>query len=228
MNYKKLIEAHRIFYMDYGYGASFYDNYMESKNREIWSSPSLSKAEIKKLFKFIKKWDRFFQGDEEKFQRIYEEIYPTIKELENEEIEHVDLTDDELKRKIKFVFDKVARAPLIRRYESTDASKILHTIIPGLFVMWDDAIKEWTMQSRRMGAAYSFFFLPIIQKELEEAIKTCMEEINLSKAEAIEYIRKNCDYKTLAKLADEYNYLKYTKLHKSLWLPGELERRGIR
>jgi len=185
MNYKKLIEAHRLFYTNYAYGASLYDDYMRSKNLEMWSSPTLPMTEIKKLFKFIKMWDCFFQGDEEKFQRIYEEIYPIIKELENEEIEHVDLTDDELTRKIRFVFDKVARTPLMKRYESTDASKILHTIIPSLFVMWDNKIKEWTMQNRRMGAAYAFFFLPKIQKELEEAIKTCVEEINLSNAEAI-------------------------------------------
>lgn len=54
---------------------------------------------------------------------------------------------------------------------------------------------------------------------MEEAIKTCMNEKNLSRKEAIQYIREQCDGKTLAKLADEYNYMKYTKRCSSLWAP---------
>ena len=224
MHYKKLIEAHKLFYGGYEHRAPFYDNYMESKNWEEWSSPSVPMTEIRKLFRFIRSWDRFFRGDEEKFQEIWEEIYPVIRELEHERIEDANLTDDELKRKIRDVFDKVADCTLIDRYESTDASKILHTILPNFFVMWDDEIKEWVVQGRRRGATYAFYFLSKVREELEEAIKTCIDERNLSRAEAVEYIREQCDGKTLAKLADEYNYMKYTKLHPSLWSPGEVGR----
>lgn len=224
MHYKKLIEAHKLFYGGFEHRAPFYDNYMENKNWEEWLSPSISITEIKKLFRFIRSWDRFFQGDEDKFKKIYEEIYPIIRELEHEKIEDLDLTDDRLKRKIRDVFDKVAKCPLIDRYESTDASKILHTILPNLFVMWDVEIKEWMVQGRRMGATYAFYFLPKVQEELKKAIKTCMDERNLSREEAIEYIHAQCDGKTLAKLADQYNYMKYTKLYPSLWSPGEAKR----
>jgi len=222
VHYKKLIEAHKLFYGGYEHRAPFYDNYMKSKKWEEWSSPSVSLDEIRKLFSFIRSWDRFFQGDEKKFQKIYKEIYPIIRELEHKNIENANFTD-ELKRKIRDVFDKVADCTSTDRYESTDASKILHTILPNFFVMWDDSIKEWMVQGRRTGATYAFYFLPIVQEELKEAIKTCIEERGLSRTGAIKYIREKCDGKTLAKLADEYNYMKYTKRHPSLLSPGKDE-----
>ena len=64
------------------------------------------------------------------------------------------------------VFDKVGNCTLIDRYESTDASKILHTILPNFFVMWDDKIKEGVIQGRDNGAGLCFLFLA------QDAIRT--------------------------------------------------------
>ena len=214
LNYKKLIDAHKLFY-EGEYRAFNYDGYMKLKDWEIWMNPDLPSDEIRKLFNFIKSWDRFFRGDVKTFQEIYREVYPTIQELKDERIEDTNFTE-ELKIKVRDVFDKVANCPLINRYESTDASKILHTILPNFFVMWDDDIKKGVMQGREKGAAYAFYFLPKMQLELREAIKTCMEERKLDRADAIRYICERCDGKTLAKLVDEYNYMKYTKKHPSL------------
>jgi len=217
MHYKKLLEAHKAFYLLPG--AYDYDNYMKSKDWKSWMNPILPIVEVIKLFDFVRKWDYHFKGDPEVFKKIYEEIYPILKELEHEKIEDADLTDEELKTKIRDVFDKVANCTLIGRYESTDASKILATVNPNFFVMWDNKIKEGMLGGRRNGATYAFYFLPKVQRELEEAIKTCMDEKNLSRTEAVKHIREQCEGKTLAKLADEYNYMKYTKRHPSLWLP---------
>ena len=115
--------------------------------------------------------------------------------------------------KIESVFDKVARCTLEYRYESTDASKILHTIVPEFFVMWDRNIRRAILGSeyRRFGYDYAYTFLPRIQAELKEAIITCMEDKGFhSEDESIEYIRRMCDGNTLAKLVDEYNYVVYT------------------
>lgn len=137
--------------------------------------------------------------------------------LKHEKVEDADLTSEEIKTNIRDVFDKVADCTLIGRFESTDASKILHTILPNFFVMWDDAIKNWMVNGRRMGATYAFDFLPKVQRELEEAIKSCMIERKLTWAEAIKYIREATGGQTLAKLADEYNYTKCTLHDLSLW-----------
>jgi len=82
--------------------------------------------------------------------------------------------------------------------------------------MWDVLIKENVVQGRERGAAYAFFFLPKMQVELREVIKTCMDERKLNRSDAIRHICEKCDGKTLAKLVDEYNYMKYTKKHLSL------------
>jgi rubrerythrin len=79
--------------------------------------------------------------------------------------------------------------------------------------MWDDEIKRNVVQFRHTGEDYAFYFLLKVQAELEDAIKTCMDERSLTRMEAIKYMQEKCNNKTLAKLIDEYNYMKYTKKH---------------
>ena len=85
LNYKKLIESHKLFY-DGDYGASDYDDYLKCKDCSCWANPDLPIDEIKRLFKFIKSWDRFFQGDAELFKEIYAAVFPTLQKLKNERI----------------------------------------------------------------------------------------------------------------------------------------------
>lgn len=210
MNYTKLVEAHKAFYIGEN-RAKNYDKYMiEQKNWKVWQNPVVSMTEIEKLFHFIRSWDRFFRGDPRVFQRIYQEIYPVLDELRNERTEDADFSNAELKAKIGDIFDEVANCTAIERYESTDASKMLHTILPNFFVMWDDKIKTWTVGGGSDGRTYSHEFLPKMQRELNEAIESCMTEMKLDRKAAIKHIREQCGYETLAKLADEYNYVKYT------------------
>jgi hypothetical protein len=221
MHYKKLIKAHKLFYEEER-RAFRYDEYMKNKNWKGWKFSSISKDEIRTLFDFIHKWDGHFQGNEERFQRIYKNIYPVIKELEYEKIESSDFTSDKLKLKIREVFDKIADCTRVvtekgaPRYESTDASKMLHTILPNFFVMWDGNIREGIVGRGQNGLVYAFSFLPEMQRELKEAIKTCEEGRKMSYEDAIDYICNRCDKKALAKLADEYNYMIYTKHHREL------------
>lgn len=217
MHYKKLIEAHRLFYGGFEYRAPYYDDYMQSKNWKEWASDSVSIAEIEKLFHFIHKWDYHFKGKPEVFKKTYEYVYPIIEQLGHEKIEDSNLNDENLRRKIRYVFDRVADCPGTGRYESTDASKILHTLLPNFIVMWDNKIRDGMSVGKR-GISYANVFLPKVQEELEEAIRTCVDERGLTRVGAIAYIREQCDGKTLAKLADEYNYMKYTKGHPSLQL----------
>jgi len=216
MHHKKLIEAHGLFYGGWEYRAPYYDDYMRNKNWEEWSSGSVSIGEIQKLFNFIRRWDYHFKGNPEVFKKIFEYVYPTIKQLQHKKIEDANLADEQLRRNIQEVFDRVADCPGTGRYESTDASKILHAILPDLFVMWDDKIRDGMVAGGHYGAVYANVFLLKVQGELEEAIKTCMDEEHLGRKEAIEFICEQCNGKVLAKLADEYNYMKYTKRCPSL------------
>jgi len=211
MHYKCLLVAHKAFYWAEP-RAHFYDEYMQDKLWEKWTD-SVPLDEVKKLFDFIIHWDYHFQGDPKKFQKIYGEISATLKYLKNFKLEDANFDDDKLTEKIEEVFDKIATG-CSPRYESTDTSKILHTIIPDLFVMWDRKIRKGILgdENRNWGAVYAIEFLPKMQEELREAIEICMKEKKLDKQKAIRYIVGLCDNKTLPKLIDEYNYMIFRRL----------------
>lgn len=214
LQYTKLIEAHRLFY-EGEYRAFNYDGYLSCKDWDCWFKPNLPDYEVKKLFNFIKSWDRFFRGNSKRFQKTYPKILSIVEKLKHEQIENTEFTD-EMKENVRDVFDLVATCTFDNRYESTDASKILHTILPNFFVMWDKKIKDNLVGGGGLGAVYAFRFLPQMQSELNEAIETCMENRGLNREDAIAYIRKQTNEATLAKLVDEYNYMKFTKEHPSL------------
>lgn len=211
MHYRDLQITHKAFWK-IERRAKHYDKYMkERKDWKKWPN-SVSLEEIKKLLDFIPKWDSHFRGkDPERFGKIYNEILPVIKKLKPERLENANF-NTELIQKIQKIFDEVAQCSG-RAYESTDCSKILHTILPHLIVMWDRGIRKGILghENKKEGAVYSLEFLPQMQIELQEAINTCIEEKGLKPEEAIEYIRRSCGYETLPKLVDEYNYVIYTK-----------------
>jgi hypothetical protein len=214
LDYKKLIEADNLYYHIEPRGLN-YDGYMKRKNWDAWLSPSVPFGEVELLFGFIKSWDRFFQGDKDLFLEIYKEIFPLINRVRNDKIEET-VFSDELATEIRRAFDRVADCTGGGRYESTDASKILHTLVPGFFIMWDDKIKNETVQGGSNGAVYALKFLPKMQRELNEAIGSCMKHRQISRADATRNICDACHGNTLAKLVDEYNYVKYTKGHSEI------------
>jgi len=211
MYYEDLYITHKAFWKTER-RAKHYDIYMrERKDWKKWLD-SVSIEEIEKLLKFIPKWDLHFRGkDPIRFYEIYNEILPIVKELEHEKLENVDFTT-ELIQKVQVIFDKVAQCSGLA-YESTDCSKILHTILPHLIVMWDRKIRKGILghENKKEAAVYSLEFLPRMQIELQEALNTCMEEEGLNQEEAIKYIRQRCGNETLPKLIDEHNYVIYTK-----------------
>ena len=206
MHYKKLLEAHKAFYSGEN-RARYYDEYMRHKDWQSWGA-YVSDIEIIKLFGFILSWEAYFQGDLASFKQIYQEIYPIIQRLESERIENADFGAQELKGNICQAFDKVEKCTGSSRRETTAASKILHTILPNLFVMWDRDIRRTILGDEdKHGKDYAYDFLPLMQREIREAINTCMTENNLDEEEAIRMISGYCDCKTLAKLIDELNYM---------------------
>jgi len=195
----------------------YYDEYMNNKPFRLWEScENIPKIEIMKLFGFILSWDRNFEGDLGKFEQIYKDIYPLIRELQNESLKDIEL-NEAVKSSIQRIFDKVARCTVANKYESTDASKIIHTLIPELFVMWDRRIREgiwkdekWEIPVKFTGKEYAFKFLPLMQERAREAIESFGKEKDCDHREAISEISKLGKGNTIAKMLDEYNYVKYT------------------
>jgi len=210
MYYEDLFIGHKA-YWKIERNAKYYDIYMrELKNWEKWPD-SVSIDEIEKLLQFIPKWDGQFRcKTSTRFADIFKQILPTIKELKDEKLENSKFNSEYL-QKIRAIFDKVAKCQ--NRYESTGCSKILHTFLPHLIVAWDSKIRLGILgnENKKKGSMYALDFLPKMQKQLLEAIYTCMKEEKLELEDAIKYIRQECGNETLPKLIDEYNYVIHTK-----------------
>lgn len=208
--YTDLLKAHKIFRKIEGRW-TFYDAYMESRQPNIWmKSPDIPLREGLLLFGFVQSWDPNFKGDLAKFLQTYEDIFEIIKEIEKETITKVHLSS-RVKNSIAVMFDRIATSTRGKRYESTDTSKILHAIIPQLFVMWDDGIRRAIVGEGRNGRCYAFEFLPKMQGLVHKYTDSYVGERGGDRESASAQISSMADKYTLAKLMDEHNYVRYTK-----------------
>ncbi len=220
-HYTDLIKAHRIL-MDEEGRFKFYEAYMEARDPNAWlKSPEAPLKEALLLFGWVHSWDPNFEGDLVQFLRIYEEIFPLMKNIEHDTIVKVDFTRD-IKDSISVIFDRVAKCCRTPRFESTDASKLLHGILPELFVMWDAAIKkgmkrQGVISSHREqardydGRCYAFEFLPKMQEWATKFLDSYVSEKGGDHESACRELRLIADDYTLAKLIDELNYARFTK-----------------
>jgi len=209
-HYTDLIKTHKIFTKIEGRW-KFYDAYMKNKDPDAWlKSGDVPLKEGLLLFGFIHSWDPNFQGDLAKFLEIYKDIFPLLKDFKHTTIIEVDFSH-EVKNAISVIFDRIAMCPRTKRYESTDASKILHAIIPNLFVMWDDKIRSAIVGEGRDGRCYAFEFLPKMQESAKEYLDSFIKENGGGYESAALQISKVADNYSLPKLIDEHNYVRYTK-----------------
>jgi len=210
LHYQDIFVGHKGFWR-INRKAMYYETYMrQQKNWKKWPD-DVSIDEIHRLLQFVPEWNPKYKGEsDQSLLDIFYEIRPTVKEFYFEKLENAQF-DSEYLQKIKGIFDKVARYK--NSYESNDASKILHIIIPNLFVMWDNKIREGVLgkANKKKGSMYALDFLPIMQKELLEAVETCMKEEKLEKVEAVNFIRKKCGNESLPKLVYEHNYCVFSK-----------------
>jgi len=92
---------------------------------------------------------------------------------------------------------------------STGASKAMHLINGRLFMMWDNAIRK---NCRCPPSPEGYIkFMKSSQDIAKEIVTSYCEEFNCSREEALENICALANGKTLPKLIDEYNYVRFTK-----------------
>lgn len=211
MNYQDLLLAHGAFYT-YENRAEYYDNYLSKKDKQLWSQSELPYDKIEKLFAFITRWDHHFSGDKVLFKKTYRKLFPLFMELEKYSFIDIDLSDNKIRNYITQIFDGIAQCNRRDRYESTDASKIIHTINPELFIMWDRRIRNGILgdPKPKPGNIYVGDFLTEMKQELRDLLDTCTSNSSYNKNEAIEALKTVCGGKTIPKLIDEYNYMTYT------------------
>ena len=103
-----------------------------------------------------------------------------------------------------------------KRTEVTGAAKILHVLNPHFFVMWDDAIRKgYAINATK--EEYGYRFLPLMQRELRGAIGSFVADNQSAPAEAVAKLEALRPPRTLAKMIDEYSYMKFTVRLPELW-----------
>ncbi len=153
-----------------------------------------------------------------------QEVLPRLNKLQGKTILDVcldeKLDDERIGDLIGCCFDKLAKCGPRRteeesaRNQATAASKILHIINPGLFLMWDGAIiRGYGGHVERLLYAD---FLRRMQMLAKCAIKQVKENESHHSDETAIASLTGCKH-TLAKTLDEYNYMKYTRNCDAVW-----------
>ena len=218
MNYKELFEKHKLFKE---YDDTWYDI---SREKTDWQNlKNLTIKEVKnEVIWFLNKWKCRIGPEKTRdivakgIKGRYMEVMPFLAALDGETLEDIDF--DKTKQ---VSFRRLSNSRIIHhvfstfcdikhRFRWTATSKVLHMISPKLFVMWDDAICAGYFLALS-ASSYAYRFMPLMKQEANEAINTYMKDRNCDRHTAIKEIMSTCDGKSLAKLVDEYNWIKYTK-----------------
>lgn len=109
------------------------------------------------------------------------------------------------------------------------ASKVLHVLVPRFFVMWDNAIRAGygcgiTYDKTIVRNKTYYVFLVRTQRELQNTIQSYADSHSITNfIDASDALIKDLqvERKTLAKIIDEYNFMKFTrgiKEGRELWI----------
>lgn len=215
MLYEAILVGSRLFH-DLEPRAAYYDQYFEDKHTELWkNAEAITPVEVERLILFLNQWASHYENSPAQRQKLLgaiRKISPIIEALDGFTLLTASLSEPAVRRDIACAFDTIASCG--SRHEATAASKILHTIRPDLFVMWDSAIK---LGYAVAGSAedYGQRFLPRIQKLAWRAISEYSQAQDVPASVAVGALT-GCGH-TLAKVVDEYNYSKFTMRRDELW-----------
>lgn len=103
-------------------------------------------------------------------------------------------------------------------YHSVAASKVLHVLLPEFFMMWDNFIAPayGAKMQTPCGEDYVYGFYPHAQLVAHRALDECCERWGWTQEQAEQWLRGVCGH-TLAKVIDEYGYVKYTLGKDAVW-----------
>ena len=215
MHYKNLVKAKRL---DRSMNDEMSRNARESYVRVLRS------RRVDDILDFLKKWRIRVKIDGSKLDKAIQVNQSTLSRLRRREYQITDanLRDTNTHDAIIELFGIFSKKVSIGRHTYTGASKILHVMVPNLFVMWDDAIR-WAYACRSQDEEHGedyFTFLKRTQGELKEAIRSYGIQHNCSDEEAMKKIGEELfepGYDSFSRLIDCYNYQKFTLGKDELW-----------
>lgn len=130
-------------------------------------------------------------------------------EIRNKRFLTVDFNDERILNAVKTIYSKLDHLSCFGG--QTTISKVLHLLNPEIFVMWDSTIRKMykphNSRIRENSEGY-LEFLKETQGEFLEALNDRARLTGKTLDEVEEQIRDRYRGKTIAKIADEYNWIK--------------------
>ena len=204
---------------EYAYDG-YYARYIADKDQTKWDNPDrLDENEVKRLVYFVNQWGTMMPKNDETIRRLLNNLtiaVPLLNTLRGATLLDVKF-DETTMQMIAECFGTIASSAIkgdgVTITIPVGTSKMLNAAInPNLFVMWDRAIQS-DYGLNGTGYDYAHEFLPGMQAAANRAVKEVMDNENLSRAAAIQSFTDNCEKKnSLAKIIDEYNYSRFTKV----------------
>ena len=140
------------------------------------------------------------------FLSALEEV--TIQDWKGDDIREVEgrsLTNSEILLRVFSRFVTIGE-----HFSYVATSKVLHFLEPKLVVMWDNTIAS-QYHTPMTAANYVYRFIPWMKRMVNEAIEMYSTDKGCSREEAVLALNQYRPPKTIAKLLDEYNYMKFTR-----------------
>jgi hypothetical protein len=196
--------------------AIYYDQYFRDRRPAVWvSAEALTMADVERLILFLNQWASRYENSSTQRSRLLDALQraiPVVNSLPGDLLT-IDLTRLSLRQDIASIFEMLTTCG--SRKEATAGSKILHTIRPDLLVMWDNAIQLAYAVGAASGDDYAHRFLPRMQKLAWRAVTEYAETRRVTPQSAAKSLAR-CGH-TLAKVLDEYNYVKFTMKRDEVW-----------
>ncbi|MEI6135873.1 MAG: hypothetical protein WCQ48_00450 [Chloroflexota bacterium] len=200
------------------YSGRYRDYLLRRDDDAWWSAAGPSFDEANALLTFLNKWgSRMTQNQAKGGDATVDYLCRTgaraaglLKEFRS--VSLLDVTLDSATRgAIASALDAFSDGP---RTYTTGGAKALHMMNRALFPMWDDAIRVGYGLKGARGKDYADLFLPHMQAEIAEALRTFVADREASEGAAEHALETRCGrqwYRPLAKVADEFNYWAFTQ-----------------
>ncbi len=129
-------------------------------------------------------------------------------EIRNKRFLTIDFNDEKISNAVKTIYSKLD--PLRCFGSPTTISKVLHLLNPEIFVMWDSGIRKMyrTKDAHVRETPEGYLkFLRDVQKDLLEALNDETRTTGMTLDQVERETRDRYKGKTIAKIADEYNWV---------------------
>ena len=188
-------------------------------DRRKWNEPEILEEDVREIKGFLNKFKTRAQASESNILHALKETLPDLDKLQGKSILNVDLDDDidgvSVEQIIESSFSILANCSDTnnRRYESSMASKILHVVNSELFVIWDRAIRSGYGIREEYKDAYKYTDYPLFLRRMQ---KLARYAITQAEEDSLASCPISCKH-SLAKVLDEYNFMKFTQNDDRVW-----------